>query len=249
MAYRAAKALVPDTIPTAMRWLAARTKAVDQNVARHIATPATLVVDNDWRVSGSCYGKPKIRNRPKYVRVANDGLTEDRLERGDSECGKYYSTYKKATLTGGLMVFWCRHSICVGFHTIPTSEGRNDVFAGLYCYWPDAPKIVVYDFACQLAPYAYIREAEFFQHTRFIVDQFHFSGHTKCSRACSATYAMQHNPVLQVINTSAAEVGNSGAARICKSVSYMTQAHAIQYTKVYMDVTNRIKRIDIEARK
>lgn len=52
---------------------------------------------------------------------------------------------------------------------------------------------------------------------------------------------MQFDPNLQVINKSAAEVGNSGAAKIQKSVSYMTQCHAIQYTKVYMDVMNRCK--------
>ena len=52
---------------------------------------------------------------------------------------------------------------------------------------------------------------------------------------------MQFDPNLQVINTSAAEVGNLGAAKIRKTVSYMTQRHAIQYTKVYMDVMNRCK--------
>lgn len=145
------------------------------------------------------------------------------------------------------MVFWCRHSFCVGFHTIPIAEGHNDVFSRLYCYWPVAPKLVVYDFGCQLAPYSWAREAEFFRNTRFAVDQFHYSGHSKCSRACSATYAMQYNPNMQVVNTSAAEVGNSGAAKICKSVNYMTQAHAIHYTKIYMDITNRVKaRVELD---
>jgi hypothetical protein len=248
-AYKAAKVSVPDEVPIAMKWLATRTKSVYEKLATHGAAPPGAPSVNDWRTTGACYGKPKLRTRPKYIRVPHDGLTEDKLERSDSECGKYYSTYTKASLTGGLMVFWCRHSICVGFHTIPTAEGRNDAFAGLYCYWPEAPKIVVYDFACQLAPYAYVREADFFKQTRFIVDQFHFSGHTKCSRACSASFAMQHHPVMQVVNTSAAEVGNSGASRVRKSVSYMTQAHAIRYTKVYMDITNRIKHRDMEKQK
>ena len=33
--------------------------------------------------------------------------------------------------------------------------------------WPTAPKVVVYDFACQLAPYCLMREPNFFRNTRF----------------------------------------------------------------------------------
>ena len=166
------------------------------------------------------------------------GLSE--CKTGDV-CGKYYDTYKKQGLVGGLMILWCCHLICVRFHIIPICEGRDDVFSALYTQWPTAPKIVVYDFTCQLAPYCLLREPQFFRDTRFLVDQFHASGHTKCSRASSSTYVMQFDLNLQVINTSAVEVGNSGAAKIQKSVSYMTQWHAIQYTKVYMDITNRCK--------
>lgn len=201
----------------------------------------------DYLVTGVCYGSPAVRVRPKYAHIPDDDALEDKLQNlserkpGDVVCGKYYDTYRKPGLVGGLMVLWCRHSVCVGFHIIPTCEGRNDVFSALYTHWPTAPKVVVYDFACQLAPYCLLQEPQFFRETRFLVDQFHASGHTKCSRASSSTYTMQFDPNLQVINTSAAEVGNSGAAKIRKSVSYMTQRHAIQYTKVYMDVMNRCK--------
>ena len=100
---------------------------------------------------------------------------------------------------------------------------------------------MAYEFTCQLAPYHLLWEPQFFCDTCFLVDQFHISGHTKCSKASSSTYAMQFNPNLQVINTSAVEVRNSGAAKIWKSVSYMMQCHAIQYMKVHMDVMNRCK--------
>ena len=56
---------------------------------------------------------------------------------------------------------------------------------------------------------------------------------------------MQYNPQLQAINTSATEVGNSGASNFRKSVSYMTQWHAIQYIKVYMDIMNQFWTISL----
>jgi hypothetical protein len=233
-------------------WLGRRAYQVFNQLSQHAPptpdpSPVPPSMAKDYLTTGVCYGSPAVRVRSTYPHLPNDGALEDKLQKlaertaDDTACGKYYETYKKPSLVGGLMVLWCRHSICVGFHVIPTFEGRNDVFSALYTHWPTAPKVVVYDFACQLAPYCLLREPQFFRDTRFLVDQFHASGHTKCSKASSSTYAMQFDPNLQVINTSAAEVGNSGAAKIRKSVSYMTQRHAIQYTKVYMDVTNRCK--------
>jgi hypothetical protein len=211
-------------------WLAGRSFDIFSRLSQHNPPVPNLIISpSDPLITGVCYGSPPLHVRPTYKNLAHDELSEDRLQNvgtthstPDGECRKYYETYRKAGLVGGLMVLWCHHSICVGFHIIPTCEGRNDVFSALYTQWPTAPKVVVYDFACQLAPYCLVREAKFFQNTRFFVDQFHASSHTKCSKASSSTYAMQFDPSLQVVNTSAAEVGNSGAAKIRKSVSYMT---------------------------
>ena len=233
-------------------WLATRTYEVYANLCQH-ALHSTInrpPFDNtpDWCVTGSWYGGPPLRLQPSYPGIPNDGLHESQLNKEDSQCGKYYNQYTKAKLTGGLMILWCRHSIGIGFHIMPTAEGRNDVFSALYCHWPKAPKIVVYDFACQLAPYCIIREPEFFGHTRFVVDELHASDHTKCSHASHANFVMQYDPQVQAVNTSAAEVGNSGAAKIRKSVSYMKQSHAIKYVKVYMDIMNRCKTRLLESK-
>lgn len=233
---------IPIALQALADWLSRRAYEVYISLPQHNVPNPSKLPDLDWHTTGVCYVAPAIRIRSHYPKIPGDGLGEEKLvERAESECGKYYNTYKKAHLTGGIMVLWCRHSVCVGFHVIPTTEGRNDVFLALYTHWPVTPKIVVYDYACQLAPYSMVREPAFFCNTRFVVDEFHGTGHTKCSNACLATHAMQYDPSLQVVNTSAAEVGNSGAAKIQKSVSYMTQTHAIQYTKVYMDVMNRCK--------
>lgn len=154
-------------------------------------------------------------------------------------CNKFYSEYGERRLTGGVMVLWCTHSICYGFHCIPTAEGRNDVFSAIFTRWETAPKIIVYDFACALQPYCMAREPEFFAETLFVIDTFHSKGHTKCGHAAFLKTYSETDATLISINTSAAECGNSGIARIRKTVSYMSQARAILYTRLYLSLWNR----------
>ncbi|KII83494.1 hypothetical protein PLICRDRAFT_81876, partial [Plicaturopsis crispa FD-325 SS-3] len=137
------------------------------------------------------------------------------------------------------LVLWCTHSICLGFHGIPIAEGRNDVFSAIYTRFPVAPEVIIYDFACQLAPYCLVREARYFRHTRFLIDEMHAHDHTRCGRACFASNAMRYDDRVRASNTSAAECGNKGMRRIRKSVSFMIYSHAMRFTKVFLDVWNR----------
>ncbi|TEB25895.1 hypothetical protein FA13DRAFT_1636845 [Coprinellus micaceus] len=187
--------------------------------------------------TGCLYSMPQIRHRPKYPSL-RDRKKETNEPRGD-RCGKYYSTYGKKKLTGGLMVCWCSHSICYGFHSIPQTEGRDDVFSAMITRWPVAPKTVIYDFACALGPYCMLREPVFFGKTRFLIDYFHSNGHTKCSPACFLSQYASVDTRLAAINSSAGECGNKGLGRIRKGVSYMGQDRAVIYTKVFLSVWNR----------
>ncbi|TEB38232.1 hypothetical protein FA13DRAFT_1751927 [Coprinellus micaceus] len=147
---------------------------------------------------------PVIRHRPAYPKLDDGEKKKSKKSgpRGD-RCGKYYSEYKERRLTGGIMVCWCQHSVCYGFHTIPESKGRNNIFSALVTRWPLAPERVVYDFACALGPpAAFLSEYE------------------------------NTNPHLSSINSSAAECGNGVLRKIRKSVSYMSQERAIVYTKL-----------------
>lgn len=137
------------------------------------------------------------------------------------------------------MCVWCTHSICYGFHYIPKGEGRNDVFSAIYTRWKTPPKRVVYDFACALGPYSMTREPDFFADTTYSIDLFHAGNHTQCAPAAFLETYMAIDPRLSVINSSAAECGNGGIARIRKSVSYMSQERAIMYTKVFISIWNR----------
>lgn len=188
--------------------------------------------------TGCCYGLPKIRERPRYPKLKHDVSNDVGGKRG-AKCSKFYSQYGERRLTGGIMCVWCTHSICYGFHCIPRGEGRNDVFSALITRWEKAPKRVIYDFACALGPYCMTREPAFFCNTQFLIDDFHSVGHTKCSPAAFLKSHCNVDPRLAYINSSAGECGNSGLGRIRKSVSYMSQARAILYSRVFLCIWNR----------
>ncbi|EFI27021.1 hypothetical protein CC1G_15154 [Coprinopsis cinerea okayama7 len=97
---------------------------------------------SNWTLTGCLYSMPQIRYRPKYPRLRNDQQRDKSSKRGDA-CGKYFTQYGEQRLTGGLMVAWCTHGICYGFHCIAESEGRDDVFSAMVTRWPVAPKRVV----------------------------------------------------------------------------------------------------------
>ncbi|GAA5916042.1 hypothetical protein JCM5296_003489 [Sporobolomyces johnsonii] len=173
---------------------------------------------DDWRITGACYGVEKQRDRPVYPGLRGDAgirrlkgkLVGDRFK-DDEECPKYYSQYgAKGGLIGGIAGFWCQHGVCVGFHLMPSSEGRDDFFSGIYCYWPEPPKRVIYDYACALAPYCMTRAPEFFKDVTFLIDEFHAPGHKTCAPAVFVSSHMQADPDLRTVNTSAAEDDTDG---------------------------------------
>ena len=146
------------------------------------------------------------------------------------------------------MVVWCTHSIAYGFHSLPVAEGRNEVFSALFTRWKEPPEVVVYDFACQLAPYCLLREPAFFAKTRFVIDNFHSDNHSKCGKSCFLRTYAETDPTLALVNSSAAECGNGGLAKIRKSAGYMSQPRAIIYTKLYLSVWNRQRYHALQAK-
>ncbi|KAJ7141261.1 hypothetical protein C8R44DRAFT_547181, partial [Mycena epipterygia] len=230
----------PAHVLRTLDWLMTRVLDVYTRLVRerHPLEAPQNVHEDDWSESGCYYSMPAIRLRPRYPRLKHDQVTEG-SKRG-ATCSKFYGQYGQQRLTGGIMCVWCTHSICYGFHCIPQGEGRNDVFSAIVTRWPQAPKRVIYDFACALAPYCMTREPQFFAETQFVIDDFHASGHTKCSPAAFLKSYAQVDPRLARINTSAAECGNGGISRIRKGVSYMGQKRAIMFTRVFICIWNRV---------
>ena len=51
----------------------------------------------------------------------------------------------------------------------------------MWTRWPTAPKVVIYDNACNLYIYTHMRESWFFKDTKFIIDRLHHFAHKQCS--------------------------------------------------------------------
>ncbi|GAA5857666.1 hypothetical protein JCM5353_003309 [Sporobolomyces roseus] len=182
---------------------------------------------NNWRVTGS-------------KRLLNQFVGD----RGSGDCTKHYNLYgKKLGLIGGLAGFWCPHGVCIGAHIMPTSEGRDDFFAGLYCHREKAPKSVVYDYSCALGPYCMVRAPSFFENTRFYIDELHARGHSTCTDASWIAPAMPYNSDLFEANSSAAECAHATIGRIRKSLSYSNEKNGTVLLWIAISVWNRRKLI------
>ena len=107
--------------------------------------------------------------------------------------------------------------MCYGFYMIPKAEGRNEAFSFLTSYFQEAPRLVVYDFGCALQEYCLNRAPQFFKNTQFVVDKFHWSGHSSCARSYSPFLYSR----LERVNTSIAEQCNAALKKIKGSITRM----------------------------
>ena len=106
----------------------------------------------------------------------------DDIPEKDDLCTKQYPKVPAAGWTYCFLFFCPLHGHCYGFHLIKGSEGRKDPFYAMYKYMRQAPKVLFYDFACQLNEYSLNREPGFFVKTDMFHDVFHGVNH-KCAFA------------------------------------------------------------------
>jgi hypothetical protein len=98
----------------------------------------------------------------------------------DGTCTKNYQSSGK--LGAGIILFWCaKHRLCIGFVLLESAESCEYVYSTLISRFKTMPKTIIYDNACNLSEYCLNRAPELFQDTKFLVDAFHFGGHTNCS--------------------------------------------------------------------
>jgi hypothetical protein len=121
------------------------------------------------------------------------------------------------------------------------AEGRRDPFVDLYSYMRKPPAVIFYDFSCGLAEYAMNREPLLFQHTKFVVDAFHWSNHT-----CSPCYNPKRLPGICNVNGSTAEQCNSFLSIFQQSMGGMklssfmlTLQHVIKMHNEWKDAKTR----------
>lgn len=143
-----------------------------------------------------------------------------------------------------MFLFFCpTHGHCYGFHIVNGAEGRRDPMHAMYSYLPEAPKIVFYDFACQLEEYCLNRESGFFAETVFFHDTFHGYGH-KCP-PCYRSSSM----AAKKFNESICEQFNAFLQNLKGSAKHMNQTNFTFFTQFMIDIWNERKREAFEEKK
>lgn len=176
--------------------------------------------------SGVCSGLPQVRGRCRYELDGKDNHTECKHRFVEGSHGSHR--------TGGIFCFFCKHSVCYAFFILPTAEGRNEAFSFFTSYFVRAPRVIVYDFACQLHEFCLNREPVFFRGTRFVVDRFHLPNH----KSCAKSYDIGCYNDLDELNTEVAEQANSSLRRIKATISQMAQEGFMFNVRLYLDDRN-----------
>ena len=105
-----------------------------------------------------------------------------------------------------------------------------------------APKLIVYDNACNLHRYCLNRVGTFFQNTnlKFIVDPFHMGNHVTCSRGyrLDSLPARDVSACVNAIRTPAAEFANRHLRKLDGSVNTMTQARFMTTVRYHLHRLN-----------
>lgn len=146
------------------------------------------------------------------------------------------------SLTPGMFALFCPHGICLGFQALKTFEGPSTAFDLLYTRFPEAPGVVVYDNACNLARLCTKLAPRHFARTLFLIDRFHFPCHKRCHRAFSMEYWKHRKTKLMTIgavNSQVAEQANSKLEFIAKQSSFMNETNYMQYVRFFLTVCNR----------
>ena len=103
-----------------------------------------------------------------------DGPAHD-TSRDEVPCTKYSQSHPG--LTPGIFAIFCPHGMCMGFVIMSRGEGPKTAFDFIFHRFAKAPKMIIYDNACNLHRYALRRQPLYFSATRFAMDRMHQNNH------------------------------------------------------------------------
>eukprot|EP00890_Picochlorum_soloecismus_P003353 jgi/Picsp_1/4018/NSC_01530-R1_protein len=197
------------------------------------------ILHDGYLESGICCGLPRLRHRPRY---ACDNIQDDTEYMGRDKPPCKHAFGKAGTRTGGVFTCMCKHGITYGCFIIKEAEGRNEPFTFLTCFLKEAPKIVIYDFACSLMDYCLNRAPGYFKHTLFFVDKFHWVNHVSCARTFNIREHSEDKFVVSSTgNSEACEQLNAAMKRLRFVLSRMAQRPFMIFLRLFVAVWNKKK--------
>ena len=172
----------------------------------------------------------QVRKLPNY-NVVNEKPAKDK-----EMCSKKYPKVKRGGFAYMQFFFCPRHGHCYGFHVMPKSEGRRDVFYALLKYLPTPPELLFYDFACNALEYGLNREPSYFRSIRCAHDIFHEVGHK-----CSSCYKLASSLPNLSLNTEICEQFNSFIKNVKYSSTHLSFDHFCFFTQFCVYMWNKRK--------
>ncbi|XP_066915621.1 uncharacterized protein [Clytia hemisphaerica] len=189
---------------------------------------------NDPFINASVINTPKhpksaeISSFPNLPKLRKRGFFEMDFDKTkQKDCRKNHTGHRN--LTSGIFTLYCQHGVCLGYQIMAKKESPDVPFTIFRTRFPKAPGMIIYDNACNLHTYALNRDPLFFQHTKFVVDRFHWRNHT----ACSFGYCMKLYSTMQHINSEVNEQENSRVKKLKTQLAYMTPENFIRHCDLF----------------
>ena len=184
----------------------------------------------------------QVRKLPVYEIDMKSGdnkqasLEDDIVEDRAHTCTKKYPVVSRGSYAY-IMFFFCpMHGHCYGFHVVPKSEGRKDVFYALLKYLPTAPELLFYDFACSLSQYGLNREPSYFRSIRCSHDIFHAVGHK-----CPSCFTLASSLSNLSLNTEICEQFNAFIKHVKYTGTHLSFDHFCFFTQFCVYIWNQRK--------
>ena len=185
-------------------------------------------------------------NHLPYLGLANYGA--DRYKRTNEQrllCNKI--TRRHQTLSPGLFTVFCPHGVCHGFTLMDRPESPRTAFEILVTKFKKIPTVIVYDDACHLQLYCVKREPALFKDTKFIIDNFHASGHTCTKGYHMVTYSRDKR--INTLNSNLVEQANKQFRYLTSQIACMQSDNAIMHLAVFVAHHNLMINIEYLVQK
>lgn len=188
----------------------------------------------------------------KYQCLGSQGVSSKTAAdtEGSVRCTKVALKHK--IFTPGIMHASCPHGITELAYMMPRYEGPTLAFEILYTRYSVAPKMVVYDNACNLHVSCTRRESRFFCDTKFLSDRLHWADHNNCSNGYSMNSLPSNMELIPSIdgfppltveqfNTQVSEQLNRKLQGVRTQMSYMSHDNFYNFFTLFLAMNNEKK--------